>query len=130
VTSKRIAIAILLTGVVSVAGCATAVLGTDRLSFSDAQMTSGTAIDDHDRALIERWYNRHGGQPGAGALPPGLVKMDTLSPDLKGSPLPRALEARLSRLADGYVRRVIGHAIVLIRRHDRRVMDLYRDAVP
>jgi hypothetical protein len=128
--SNRVVIAVLLAASMSVGGCATAVLSTDRLTFSDAQMSSGASIDNHDRALIHRWYHRHGGQPGPGMLPPGLVKMDILSPDLRGQPLPPALAARLTSLPYGYVRRVIGHDIVLLRRHDRRVIDLYRDAIP
>ncbi len=56
--------------------------------------------------------------------------MDVLPRDLRGRALPAALEKSLSPLPYDYARRVIGRDVVLLERHHRKVIDLYRDAVP
>ena len=128
---SRFLLLVLLTGLVS--GCATHTLTSGRIVLQDENSVIDVSISDHDRALIRNYYKRYkkkrrGLPPGLakrrGNLPPGLAKRDTLPPGLRGEPLPRALEERLSPLPSSYVRVVIGQDIVLMNKKTRVVFDV------
>ncbi|MEJ2106086.1 MAG: hypothetical protein P8X48_02000 [Acidiferrobacteraceae bacterium] len=127
---KTFAIVLVLISVSGLSACATAVFSSHRLSFEEAEMARGVVISERDRNLIAEWYRGKAFGRGPGALPEGFVKLDLLPSNLEGIGLPRALERKLTPLPHDYVRRIIGRDIVLMRRTDRAVVDLYRDALP
>jgi hypothetical protein len=125
-----IAVLIAITSLSGLTACATAVFSSRRLSFGEAEMASGVSFSQRDRDLIARWYEGKPYGRGPGSLPEGLVKLDLLPKDLQGIGLPRELERKLTPLPSDYVRRIIGRDIILMRRTDRAVVDIYRDAIP
>jgi hypothetical protein len=130
VKHKTFAAILLLIAVSGLSACATAVFSSRRLSFGEAEMARGVVISERDRTLIAGWYRGKTFGRGPGSLPEGFVKLDLLPPGLEGISLPRALARKLTPLPRDYVRRIIGRDIVLMRRTDRAVVDLYRDAIP
>ncbi len=122
---------ILLAGLVS--GCATHTLTSGRIVLQDENSVIDVSISDRDRTLIRDYYKKYkkkrkGPPPGLakrrGNLPPGLAKRDTLPPGLRGEPLPRTLEEKLSPLPSSYVRVIIGQDIVLMNKKTRVVFDV------
>lgn len=105
-------------------------------------------IDD-DRVVIRDYYAKNPSSlpPGLakrnGNLPPGLAKRGgNLPPGLSRGqvvtaeyqeimlPLPRELEIRLPPPPHEVIRRIIGHDIVMIQKHNNKVLDVMRDALP
>lgn len=127
---KTLIAVFLLISVSGLSACATAIFSSQRLSFGEAEMARGVVLSEHDRNLIAEWYRGKTFGRGPGSLPEGFVKLDLLPQGLEGIGLPRALERKLTPLPHDYVRRIIGRDIVLMRRTDRAVVDLYRDAIP
>ena len=114
----------------------------------DRHKPRGHFIDD-DRVVIREYYRHNPGHlpPGlakrGGNLPPGLAKRQgDLPPGLsKGQvidrhlearllPLPRELEIRLPPPPHEVIRRIIGRDIVLLHKHNMKVLDILRDALP
>lgn len=124
-------IAILLTGLL-LNGCASYTATSGRVVIKDDTGAVDIRISDHDRSVIERYYQsrKHGkGMPPGlakrdGNLPPGLAKRDKLPPGLRGDPLPYDLEEKLSRLPSTHVRVRIGQDIVLMDRKTRVMIDV------
>lgn len=102
-----------------------------------------------DRIVIRDYYQRNPGHlppglakrggnlpPGLakrqGGLPPGLAKGQVIDPRLEVEllPLPRELEIRLPPPPHEVIRRIIGRDILLIHEHNRKVLDILRDALP
>ena len=115
----------------SLSGCATHTLTSGRIVLQDEHSVIDVSIND--RALIRNYYKKYkkkrkGLPPGLakrrGNLPPGLAKRDTLPPGLRGEPLPRVLEEKLSPLPSSYVRVVVGQDIVLMNKKTRVVFDV------
>lgn len=113
-----------------VAGCATHAMTSGRVVVQDRDTQVVVSINEHDRALIEKYYARKkkGLPPGLakrqGGLPPGLAKRNQLPPGLRGDPLPAELDRQLTALPRGYVRVRIGHDIVLLDNRTRVVLDV------
>ena len=114
-------------------GCASYAATSGRVVIKDDDNMIDVRISDHDRALIQDYYeksgkHRNGLPPGLekreGNLPPGLAKRDKLPPGLQGEPLPHDLDRRLSPLPSAYVRVRIGQDIVLMDRKTRVVLDV------
>ena len=114
-------------------GCASYTATSGRVVIRDDDGVIDVRISDHDRALIQEYYGKSGKHgkglpPGlakrGGHLPPGLAKRDKLPPGLRGEPLPRDLDRRLSPLPASYVRVTVGQDIVLMDRKTRVVMDV------
>jgi len=108
----------------------------------------GHFIDD-DRIVIRDYYRHNPGHlpPGlakrGGNLPPGLAKRQgNLPPGLSRGqvidrnlethllPLPRELEIRLPPPPHEVIRRIIGRDIVLLHKHNKKVLDVLHDALP
>jgi hypothetical protein len=108
----------------------------------------GHFIDD-DRLVIRDYYSRNPGHlpPGlakrGGNLPPGLAKRNGgLPPGLaKGQvapsdtvklmlPLPHELELYLPPPPHEVIRRILGRDIVLLHKHNMKVLDVLKDALP
>ena len=95
-------------------------------------------FSDRDRSLIRDYY-RTSYRP----LPPGLAKQGKIPPghakklirnapvphDYRWNSIPSALEDRLSRLPDGYVRITVGADIAIMNVRTRVVVDLLEDIV-
>jgi len=96
-------------------------------------------FSDRDRQIIGDYYAGIRAKkvpPGLAkkdTLPPGLakqvVKKGTLPPGLQRRVLPRDLEARLSRLPDGYERVIIGADIAILNATTRVIADIIADIV-
>lgn len=96
-------------------------------------------FSDRDRQLIGDYYAGTRAKkvpPGLAkkeTLPPGLakqvVKKGTLPPGLQSRALPRDLEARLSRLPEGYKRVIIGADIAILNTSTRVIADIIADIV-
>jgi len=113
-------------------GCS-AYATSGRVSVNDNNTRIDLAFSSHDRALITAYF-RHNLPPGLAKkqhLPPGLQKQlyrkGHLPPGLQGSPLPPALEGKLSPLPDGYVRLRIGTDVVLMNARTRLILDVITD---
>lgn len=129
-----------LLGIVLVAGlggCAAHVGTSGRVVIQDEHARVDIRFSDHDRRLIEQYYHngrkRKGLPPGLAkrnGLPPGLAKRDRLPPGLDDHPLPAELEARLSRLPEGYLRVRVGSDIVLMDGKTRVILDVIYGVVP
>jgi hypothetical protein len=101
--------------------------------------TVSVVFSDRDRQLIYDYYAEYREKkapPGLAKkdrLPPGLakqvVKNGTLPPGLQGRALPLDLEAKLSRLPDGYERVVIGADIAILNASTRVIADIIMDVV-
>lgn len=104
---------------------------------------------DEDRVIVRDFYAgnpsalppglaKRGGQlpPGlakrGGELPPGLSRGQVITPEIEVHlmPLPRQLEIQLPPPPHEVIRRIIGRDIVMIEKHNRRVLDVMRDALP
>ena len=114
-------------------GCASYVATSGRVVIRDDDSMVDVHINDHDRAQIRHYYedsgkHRKGLPPGLakrnGHLPPGLAKRDKLPPGLRGEPLPRDLERKLSPIPSTYIRVRVGQDIVLMDRKTRVVLDV------
>lgn len=97
------------------------------------------AFSDRDRQLIQEYYAAPARRAPPGLakrdrLPPGLEKQlqrnGRLPPGLQGRGLPGDLEARLTRLPEGYARIVIGGDIVISNTRTQVVVDILKGAVP
>jgi hypothetical protein len=98
--------------------------------------TVAVVFSEGDRRLITEHYagRKKSLPPGLAKgkrLPPGLekqvVKNGTLPPGLQRRMLPRELEAKLSKLPEGYVRVIIGTDIVLEDTRTRIAVDVIKD---
>jgi hypothetical protein len=95
-------------------------------------------FSDRDRILIRDYF-----APRYRHLPPGLAKQGKIPPghakklirnapvphDYRWNSIPSALEDRLSRLPDGYVRITVGADIAIMNVRTRVVVDLLEDIV-
>lgn len=117
-----------------------------------ADKTSGKRADrfqEDDRLIVRRYYEQNpsrlppglakrGGNlpPGlakrGGSLPPGLAKNDVVPAELNAQllPLPHELEIRLPPPPHEVIRRILGRDLVLIHKHNRKVLDILHDALP
>ncbi len=128
----------LLLGIVlaaGVGGCAAHVGTSGRVVISDERAVVDIRFSDHDRRLIEEYYQKGKkykslppGLAKRNGLPPGLAKRDRLPPGLDYRPLPAELEARLSRLPAGYLRVRVGRDIVLMDGETRVIFDVIYSA--
>lgn len=113
-------------------GCATHLMTSGRVVVKDDSYVVDVSFNDHDRQIIREYYQGRGKRkktpPGLAKrgdkLPPGLAKRDVLPPGLQGRALPAALETRLTRLSDPFVRVRMGADIVLLDRKTRIILDV------
>lgn len=120
----------------------------DKRQKHDQRKPRGYFIDD-DRIVIRDYYARHprdlppglakrGGNlpPGlarrGGDFPPGLARDQVASPDTIRLmlPLPPELERYLPPPPHEVIRRIIGRDIVLLHKHNMKVLDILKDALP
>jgi len=123
--SLMAAIALLLSA------CASYVATSGRVVVTDGNSQSTVVITNADRREIEGYYSRRKRSGAAvaqtgnsGDLPPGVVRHAQLPATVRGEPLPRELEQRLSPLPSAYVRVRVGRDIVLIERRTRVIIDI------
>lgn len=110
---------------------------------------SGDKFRHEDRVIVRDFYShnpsalppglakRNGNLPPGlakrdGNLPPGLARGAVVTPELEVhlQPLPRELEIRLPPPPHEVIRRIIGRDIVMIHEHNKKVLDVMRDALP
>jgi hypothetical protein len=101
-----------------------------RVEPRDARVAMVAGFSARDRLLIEEYFNKHRSKPGKReSLPAGFTVQERLSSHIKGQPLPRALEVKLTALPGAYVRLQVGRDVLLMERDTRIVLDLLRDVV-
>ena len=112
-------------------GCVTHAMTSGQVAIRDDRAGVELRFGARDRALIEDYYrkarNTNKTPPGLARreqLPPGLARGGRLPPGLQGRGLPSELETRLTALPSPYVRLVVGHDVVLMRRDTRVVLDV------
>lgn len=120
-------------------GCETLPGMAGQIGIAGPHAAVSVAFSDRDRQLIHEYY-----AAPARRVPPGLAKRDRLPPGLEkqlqrngrlppglqGRGLPGDLEARLTRLPEGYARIVIGGDIVISNTRTQVVVDILKGAVP
>jgi len=120
-------------------GCETMPGIGGQIGIAGPNAAVSVAFSDRDRRLISEYYAAPARRvpPGLAKrerLPPGLEKQlqrnGRLPPGLQGRGLPGDLEARLTRLPEGYARIVIGGDIVISNTRTQVVVDIFKGAVP
>lgn len=120
-------------------GCETMPGIGGQIGVAGPHAAASVAFSDRDRQLVSEYYAAPARRvpPGLAKrerLPPGLEKQlqrnGRLPPGLQGRGLPGDLEARLSRLPEGYARIVIGGDIVISNTRTQVVVDILKGVVP
>ncbi|WP_137894946.1 hypothetical protein [Ramlibacter sp. 2FC] len=122
-----------------ISGCETMPGVAGQVGIAGPNAAVSVAFSDRDRQLISEYYAAPARRAPPGLakrdrLPPGLEKQlqrnGRLPPGLQGRGLPGDLEARLTRLPEGYARIVIGGDIVISNTRTQVVVDIFRGVVP
>lgn len=108
-------------------GCALYTATSGQVVLKDDSKAIDVRFSDVDRATVQNYYkksvSRHNVMPGV-----NLVVGNALPSGIRGEPLPRDLEQKLSPLPSSYVRLRVGRDIVLIEQQTRTVRDILRAA--
>jgi hypothetical protein len=115
--------------------------GKDKQNTDKPSTAPRAEIGQKDRDAIGRYFkdNTTGLPPGLAKrgddLPPGLEKQlqknGTLPPGLekKLEPVPAPLERQLTRLPDGYSRRVLGQHLIVVNDKTKQIGDVFLNVV-
>jgi hypothetical protein len=109
----------------ALSGCAVFTATSGQVELTDDVKPLHVRFSDVDRAAVQSYYrksvSRNNRLPGV-----NLVVGNALPSGIKGEPLPRDLEQKLSPLPSSYLRLRVGPDIVLIERRTRTVQDILR----
>lgn len=108
-------------------GCALYTATSGQVVLKDDSKAVDVRFSDADRAAVQNYYkksvSRNNVMPGV-----NLVVGNALPSGIRGEPLPRDLEQKLSPLPSSYVRLRVGRDIILIEKQTRMVRDILRAA--
>lgn len=108
-------------------GCAVYTATSGQVVLKDDSKAVDVRFSDDDRAAVQNYYMKSVSRNNV--LPRvNLVVGNALPSGIRGEPLPRDLEQRLSPLSSSYVRLRVGRDIVLIEKQTRTVRDILRAA--
>lgn len=105
--------------------------GTQVPEGASYKALQGAKFSPRDRSIVRDFFKTpHPSLINRERLGRGVGVGAVLAPTISGRVLPTELEIRLSRLAPGYDRRIVGRDIVLYERRHRTILDIIYDALP